>query len=115
MSQTSIYHLAANPTVEAHRNAYNAAFEELSLSWRWDTITYAHLQRHGRDLVRAYLETEQAHLLRAYDTDFLVNAIEAVKARCFELAQERISRGNRMMQVIHPVHRSRESLYCAAA
>ena len=115
MFQTPTNHRAANPTVEAHRNAYNAAFEELSLSWRWDAATYTHLQRHGRDLVRAYLQTEQAHLLRAYDADFLVNAIEAVKARCFELAQERISRGNRLMQVTQSAHRSRESLYCVAA
>ena len=115
MSQTPPNHSAANPAAEAHRNAYNAAFEKLGLSWRWDAATYAYLQRHGRDLVRAYLHTEQAHLLRAYDADFLVNAIDAVKTRCFDLAQERISRGNRMMQVSHPVHRSRESLYCVAA
>ena len=106
---------AANPTVEAHRHAYNAAFEELSLSWRWDTATYAHLQHHGRDLVHAYLQTEHPHLLRAYDADFLVNAIEAVKTRCFELAQGRISRGNRMMQVSHGAHRSTENLHCVAA
>ena len=106
---------AANPTVEAHRHAYNAAFEELSLSWRWDTATYARLQHHGRDLVHVYLQTEHPHLLRAYDADFLVNAIEAVKTRCFELAQERISRGNRMMQVNHSAHRSSENLYCVAA
>ena len=115
MFQTPTNHRAANPTVEAHRYAYNAAFEELSLSWRWDAATYTQLQRHGRDLVRAYLLTEQAHLLRAYDADFLVNAIEGVKARCFELAQEHISRGNRMMQARHSAHRSRESLYCVAA
>jgi hypothetical protein len=114
MSQASIY-LVANPTVEAHRHAYNAAFEELSLSWRWDTATYAHLQRHGRDLVRAYLQAEQAHLLRAYDADFLVNAIEAVKTRCFELAEERISQQSRMLKMAHRDHRIHESLYCAAA
>jgi len=32
--------------------------------------------------VRAYLETEQSHLLRAYEADFLLNAIEAAKERC---------------------------------
>ena len=115
MSQTPINHRAANLTVEAHRNAYNAAFEELSLSWRWDAVTYAHLQRHGRDLVRAYLETEQAHLLRAYDADFLVNAIEAVKARCFDPAQGDVAPGNRMMQVANDARHSRESLHCASA
>ncbi len=115
MFQTPTHHRAANPAVEAHRHAYNAAFEELSLSWRWDAATYAHLQLHGRDLVRAYLQTEQAHLLRAYNADFLVNAIEAVKARCFKLALERLSRGNRAMQVTHSDCRSQESLYCVAA
>ena len=106
---------AANPTVEAHRHAYNAAFEELSLSWRWDNATYANLQQHGRDLVRAYLQTEHPHLLRAYDADFLVNAIEAVKTRCFELAQERVSRGNRMMHVNHKAYSNLENLYGVAA
>lgn len=115
MFQITTDHRAANPTVEAHRHAYNAAFEELSLSWRWDAVTYAHLQRHGCDLVRAYLETEQAHLLRAYDADFLVNAIEAVKARCFDPAQDVVVRGNRMMQAANDVCRSSESLYCVSA
>lgn len=115
MFQTPINHRTENPTAEAHRHAYNAAFEELSLSWRWDTTTYAHLQRHGRDLVRAYLQAEHPHLLRAYDADFLVNAIEAVKARCFELAQERIWRENRMMPVSHSAYASPENLYGVAA
>ena len=68
---------------ETHRHAYNAAFEELGLPWHWDPVTYARLQAHGANGARAYLETEHAHLLRAYDADFLVNAIETAKARCF--------------------------------
>ena len=115
MFQTSINHRAANPTAEAHRHAYNAAFEELSLSWRWDNATYAQLQNHGHDLVHAYLQTEHPHLLRAYDADFLVNAIEAVKTRWFELAQERIPRENRMTQMNHGAYRSPENLYGVAA
>ena len=67
---------------EAHRHAYNAAFEELGLAWHWDAATYARLQAPGREGVRRYLETEQAHLLRAYEADFLVDAVEAAKARC---------------------------------
>jgi hypothetical protein len=69
-------------TAEAHRHAYNTAFEELGLTWYWDDTTYTRLQAHGRNAVYVYLETEQAHLLRAYEADFLVNAIEAVQARC---------------------------------
>lgn len=64
------------------RHAYNAAFEELGLSWHWDADTYARLQAGSRDAVRSYLETEQSHLLRAYEADFLVEAIEAARARC---------------------------------
>ena len=72
------------PCTDHDRHAYNAAFEELGLTWHWDAQTYERLQAatRGRDSVRAYLETEQSHLLRAYEADFLVNAIETAKARC---------------------------------
>ncbi|MBI2771192.1 MAG: hypothetical protein HYX47_16325 [Burkholderiales bacterium] len=75
---------AADPCAEAHRHAYNAAFEELGLAWHWDAATYARLQSDSTSAVRIYLLTEQAHLLRAYEESFLVEAIEAAKARCYE-------------------------------
>lgn len=68
---------------EAHRHAYNAAFEKLGLAWHWDAATFTLLGVQGRDGVRSYLETEQPHLLRAYDADFLVEAIETAKANCY--------------------------------
>ncbi|MEY2953373.1 MAG: hypothetical protein RLZZ401_1460 [Pseudomonadota bacterium] len=73
-----------NHADETHRHAYNAAFCELDLSWHWDRVTYGRLQlqTQGHADVRAYLQAEQPHLLRAYEADFLVNAIEAAKARC---------------------------------
>jgi hypothetical protein len=70
---------------EAHRQAYNAAFEELGLSWHWDRVTYACLPAQGAQGLRAYLEQEHAHLLRAYEADFLVNAIETAKRRCYDV------------------------------
>ena len=70
---------------EAHRQAYNAAFEELGLNWHWDPITYACLPAQGRDGLRAYLKKEHAHLLRAYDEDFLMDAIETAKTRCYQV------------------------------
>lgn len=72
----------ATDRADQARHAYNAAFEELGLSWHWDAATYARLQAGSRDAVRTYLETEQSHLLRAYEADFLVEAIEAARARC---------------------------------
>ena len=72
---------AATGLAEAHRHAYNAAFEELGLSWYWDCASYGGLRGQGPDAVRSYIETEHPYLLRAYDAEFLVNAIETAKAR----------------------------------
>jgi hypothetical protein len=76
-----IHQLHDQSTIETHRHAYNAAFEELGLPWHWDGATFARLQAGGREGVRTYLQTEQAHLLRAYEAEFLVDAIETAKAR----------------------------------
>jgi hypothetical protein len=66
---------------EIERNAYNAAFYELGLRWHWDEKTYAGLQASAcqRERVRKYLQAHQAHLLRAYDVEFLIDAIVAKK------------------------------------
>jgi hypothetical protein len=82
MSKTLQDLVTDDPATDAHRHAYNAAFDELGLNWHWDAATYAGVRSRGRDGLRTYLEREQAHLLRAYEADFLVNAIESVKARC---------------------------------
>ena len=50
---------------------YALAFEELGLDWHWD----------GSEPVRAYIEREHPHLLRVYDADFLVSAIESITTR----------------------------------
>lgn len=68
---------------EMQREAYNAAFYELGLTWHWDADTYRRLMEAGaNDPVRIYLETEQVHMLKAYDAAFLSEAIQAAKARC---------------------------------
>lgn len=75
-------HCIFDHTKESHRHAYNAVFGELGLSWHWDLATYSRLETSGGEPVRNYLEKEQAHLLRAYDADFLINLIETAKAKC---------------------------------
>ncbi len=72
---------------DAHRNAYNAAFHELGLSFHWDRARYQSVlcQDGERECLRSYLEQHQPHLLKAYDTEFLVDAIQAAKARCYDV------------------------------
>jgi hypothetical protein len=75
--------LQAPSSDEINRGAFNAAFYELGLRWHWDASTYATLAGEPceRARVRRYLEGEQAHLLRAYDADFLTDAILVAKER----------------------------------
>ena len=71
-------------------NAWNAAFYELGLRWHWDSATWDRLSCVGdcrKARLRHYLETEQAHLLRAYDAGFLVEAIERAQAEQRRIAE----------------------------
>jgi hypothetical protein len=89
MKESAMFNSIANTSFgdadELHCEAYNAAFHELGLNWYWDAITYRSLSpdpagEKGR--LRAYLETRHPHMLKVYDTDFLIDAIQEAKARC---------------------------------
>ena len=69
--------------VDAELAAYNLAFSELGLEWHWDAATYDQIRRAAgeRPCVQAYIETECPHLLQAYDSRFLVEAVESVRGR----------------------------------
>lgn len=78
-----------HPAIDAddlHRHAYNTAFCELGLKWHWDAVTYRDLLRISgeKDRIRVYLETQQPHLLKAYDADFLSEVIQSTKARRYD-------------------------------
>jgi hypothetical protein len=64
-------------TTANHRPHTCAADEELDLSCAWD----APRQAEGREALRAYVEKELPHLLRSYDPEFLLNAVESTRAR----------------------------------
>ena len=68
----------ANDPLEAELDAYNHAFCELELPWRWDASTLRHLLSIAadRDVVGTYVERNQAHLLRAYEKAFLRDLVE---------------------------------------
>lgn len=61
----------------AHLSAYNAAFSDLGLRFRWDDATLDMLREYRGELARitAYIERYHAHLHRAYDADFLAELI----------------------------------------
>ena len=74
---------ATDEGMTAELEAYNRAFLELELSWRWDAPTFRDLQSSAadRDFVGAYVEREQPHLLRVYDKSFLRDLILSAKDR----------------------------------
>ena len=61
------------PNTDARVPAYTAD-DELDLCPEWDPST-------GREGLRAWLQKERPHLLRAYDADFLVNVVAASRER----------------------------------
>ena len=81
---------SARRSQDMELNAYNAAFYELGLRWHWDSATWEQLACVGdcrKARLRHYLETEQAHLLRAYDAGFLVEAIDRAQAEARRIAE----------------------------
>ena len=70
---------------DAHLSAYNAAFSDLGLRFRWDRATLDVLKEFTSEAARitAYIERFHAHLHRAYDADFLAQMILHKKAQYF--------------------------------
>lgn len=66
------------------RNACNAAFHALGRGWCWDHTFPIPCTGIGadnlRNCLRDYLNVHQAHMLKAYNADFLVDAILAAMA-----------------------------------
>jgi hypothetical protein len=75
---------ASDEGLAAELEAYNRAFADLELPWRWDAGTFRDLLRIAadRDFVGAYVERNQAHLLRVYDKSFLRDLVLSAKDRC---------------------------------
>ncbi len=81
MPATSLHDERVEDAAEVERGAFNAAFYELGLRLYWDKGTYealaANLSEHAR--VLDYLKGVQSHLLRAYDAEFLADAVIRAK------------------------------------
>ncbi len=86
MPATSLHDERVEDAAELERGALNAAFYELGLHLYCDKGTYQALAADPseHDRVRGYLEREQPHLLRAYDADFLTDAVIRAMQRCLQ-------------------------------
>ena len=82
VSERGAEHLS-DEGIAAELEAYNRAFLELELSWRWDGPTFRDLLRiaSDRDFVGAYIEHKQPHLLRVYEKSFLCDLVLSAKDR----------------------------------
>lgn len=62
---------------DAHLSAYNAAFSDLGLRFRWDRATLELLSEFNGEAARvtAYIARYHSHLHSAYDADFLAQLI----------------------------------------
>jgi len=73
--------LAMNQSADLHNeallSAYNAAFSDLGLRFRWSQATLDFFDDVSNEMARitAYIERFQSHLLNAYDADFLAQLI----------------------------------------
>lgn len=91
----SISYLPGNVTSitqsgEVQRLAYNTAFRELGLRWHWDRADYdcQMCVESQRAHLRRYVENQHPHMLKVYEAEFLVNAIQTTMVNCLETAGE---------------------------
>ena len=84
-ASTRTARVAADHPDDAHLSAYNAAFSDLGLRFRWDRDTLDVLKEFNSEAARvtAYIERFHAHLHRAYDAEFLAQLILHKKAQYF--------------------------------
>ncbi|SAK96550.1 hypothetical protein AWB77_05625 [Caballeronia fortuita] len=76
--------------VQAQVCAFNTAFEELDLMFRWDAPTYRSLASADSDYgkIAQYIERHTPHLLTAYSADFLCQAIVERKNSTIEACRQ---------------------------
>jgi len=77
MSQANRHASESDRHLHEQLCAYNSAFDELGLRFRWDAQTLTSLASIDGDEARlaTYIETHHPHLLKAYSCDFLCAAI----------------------------------------
>lgn len=86
MLQTLIFDVdgtLADTERDGHRPAFNRAFEEAGLDWRWDVALYGELLAvtGGKERMRFYIDRFRPDYRKPADFDALVVALHAAKTR----------------------------------
>jgi hypothetical protein len=83
MQEAPVAARSEDDRIAAELEAYNRAFSELELPWRWDVRTFRDLLQVAadRDFVGAYIERNRPHLLRVYEKAFLRDLVLSAKDR----------------------------------
>lgn len=70
---------------DGHRVAFNAAFAEAGLDWRWDVPTYGHLltTTGGKERIRRYVEEQGLELAPPEELDAYIAELHRIKTRHF--------------------------------
>ncbi|CAE6733177.1 hypothetical protein R69927_02329 [Paraburkholderia domus] len=103
-SQFDAHDNAHDAEIEAQLCAYNSAFDELGLRFRWDVRTLASLAMidDQEAQIVAYIEAHHAHLLNAYSAGFLSRAIlERKNARYPARLSMRVDSTPHLSHVVH--------------
>jgi hypothetical protein len=112
-------HSTLDAEVQAQLCAYNAAFDELGLRFRWDARTLTSLAAIDGEQARitAYIEAHHAHLLKAYSAEFLSRAIlEKKNARypaCLSTRAETVPHAGHAARQPQATHRREHLSYGA--
>ncbi|MGF6298601.1 MULTISPECIES: hypothetical protein [Paraburkholderia] len=111
-SQFRVRDSAHDAEVRAQLCAYNVAFDELGLRFRWDERTLMSLAmiEGEQQQIASYIEAHHAHLLKAYSAEFLSRAIlEKKNARYPSRLQTRVESAPHPSQGMHQPPMSRWS------
>lgn len=103
---------AHDAEIRAQLCAYNTAFDELGLRFRWDerTLTLLAMIDGEQEQIAAYIEAHHAHLLKAYSAEFLSRAIlEKKNARYPPRLQMRVDSAPHPSHVMHQAQTIRRS------
>ncbi len=95
-------------TEEAHRQAFNAAFKEFGLSWRWDVELYVELLSvaGGKERLTHYCRCVDPQRMQAPDAAAFIAALHQRKTRLYErcVANGEVAARPGVIRLINELH-----------